>query len=184
MLPGMEATPDTMAEPAEDPDPHRSLSLDIVTEAGDWDSLGDNHVLLAPLTAAISAHPLLREHFPAQACIALSDDATVRRLNKQFRNQDKPTNVLSFPAHAEHGAPDEDSRSLGDIIVAFETVASEATEQHLRVADHLTHLVLHGVLHLIGYDHEAQAEAEAMEALEIELLAAIGIANPYAEAVA
>jgi probable rRNA maturation factor len=107
--------------------------------------------------------------------IQLTDDNGIRILNRQFRGKDKPTNVLSFPAPAMPGhAP-----VLGDIAIAFETVAREAKDEDKRFEDHLAHLVIHGLLHLLGEDHETAAEAERMEAREIRLLATLGIADPY-----
>ncbi|MBV9835478.1 MAG: rRNA maturation RNase YbeY [Alphaproteobacteria bacterium] len=107
--------------------------------------------------------------------IALDNDAAVRRLNRTYRGYDKPTNVLSFPAAKGDG------QSLGDIVLARQTVLREAREQGKRPADHLTHLVMHGTLHLLGYDHEqGERQARRMERLETRLLAAMGIADPYA----
>ena len=107
--------------------------------------------------------------------ILLADDAAVRELNAEWRGKDQPTNVLSFPA-APSAAP-----HLGDIALAYETCAREAAEQGKPLADHLTHLVAHGVLHLLGWDHEADHEAEAMEAHEREILARLGVPDPYAQ---
>ena len=106
------------------------------------------------------------------AVVLLSDDATVRALNARFRGQDRPTNVLSFPAPHREGYP-------GDVALAFETCAAEAVRDGKTLEDHAVHLVLHGVLHLNGMDHIKEDEAEAMEALEREALAAAGIADPY-----
>ncbi|MGE0425160.1 MAG: rRNA maturation RNase YbeY [Reyranellaceae bacterium] len=104
--------------------------------------------------------------------IALDSDAAVRRLNRTYRGKDKPTNVLSFSG---------DKPFLGDIVLARQTVLREAREQGKRPADHLTHLVMHGTLHLLGYDHErGERQARRMEWLETRLLAAMGIADPYA----
>ena len=119
----------------------------------------------------------------AELSIALADDATVQSLNKRYRGKDKPANVLSFaaterPQPRPEGAP----LALGDVILAGETVAAEAAAQGKPLADHLRHLVVHGVLHLLGYDHEAGAEARRMEALEVRVLAQLGVANPYAAA--
>jgi len=108
--------------------------------------------------------------------ILLTDDDTVRDLNARFRGKDRPTNVLSFPAAPMPGA---ELPPLGDIVLAFETCASEAATQGKTLADHLTHLVVHGVLHLLGRDHQDDAEAEAMEAEERSILAGLGIADPY-----
>jgi len=105
--------------------------------------------------------------------VLLTDDAEVRELNRTHRGQDKPTNVLSFPA-AAWAAP-----YLGDVALAYETCAREAGEQGKPLADHLKHLVAHGVLHLLGWNHETEAEAEAMEARERDLLAGLGTPDPY-----
>ncbi|KIC58624.1 rRNA maturation factor [Brevundimonas nasdae] len=105
--------------------------------------------------------------------VLLTDDAAVRELNSRFRNKDKPTNVLSFPA------PDNAFPHLGDIVLAYGVCATEAEAQGKTLADHLSHLVVHGVLHLLGRDHEDDAEAEEMEAEEREILAQIGVADPY-----
>jgi len=112
--------------------------------------------------------------------LVLSCDDEVRTLNRQFRGADKPTNVLSFPAgHTvpEVGAPDY----LGDVIIARETVAREADEQGKSFAAHATHLVIHGVLHLLGHTHEAEDDAMRMEALEVAALSRLGLPDPYAE---
>jgi probable rRNA maturation factor len=114
---------------------------------------------------------------PAAVAVALADDAAVRRLNFTYRGQDKPTNVLSFP----DGETDpEGTTALGDLILAYGTVAREAAEQGKPLADHLRHLTVHGVLHLLGWDHETEAEAEAMERLERRILAGFGVPDPYA----
>ena len=114
-----------------------------------------------------------------EVTILLADDASVRTLNARYRGRDMPTNVLSFPAEAE-ALPGE-ARLLGDIVLAFETCRREAAEQGKPLSDHLVHLVVHGTLHLLGYDHEEPAEAETMEALERRLLARMGVPDPYAE---
>jgi probable rRNA maturation factor len=105
--------------------------------------------------------------------VLLTDDAAVHNLNARFRGRDRPTNVLSFPA-AESAAP-----HLGDLVLAFGVCAAEAEAQGKTLADHLSHLTVHGVLHLLGRDHEAEAEAEAMEAEERAILASLGVADPY-----
>jgi probable rRNA maturation factor len=114
----------------------------------------------------------------AEISVQLADDAQIRALNAQWRGVDKPTNVLSFPA-APNGkiavAP-----LLGDIVLSFETAEREAAEEGKSLADHCVHLVVHGFLHLLGFDHERAAEADRMEALETDILAKLGIADPYA----
>jgi len=153
------------------------LSLDILHEAGDWTAVRDRDALIGAAAGALAAHPRFAGRGDAEACIALSDDATVRALNAQFRGQDKPTNVLSFPAPAlPHGMV---SHSLGDIVLAQETLVREATEQGIPLAHHLQHLVVHGLLHLLGFDHGTDAEAREMEHLEVEVLAGLGVPDPY-----
>lgn len=105
--------------------------------------------------------------------VLLTDDAAVQEINARFRDRDQPTNVLSFPA-AESAAP-----HLGDLMLAHGVCAAEAAAQGKTLADHLTHLTVHGVLHLLGRDHVDEAEAEAMEAEERTLLASLGVADPY-----
>ena len=106
--------------------------------------------------------------------VLLTDDAEVQDLNARFRDKDRPTNVLSFPA-AESAFP-----HLGDVVLGYTYCAAEAQAQGKTLSDHLSHLVVHGVLHLLGRDHEDEAEAEEMEAEEREILAALGVADPYA----
>jgi probable rRNA maturation factor len=106
--------------------------------------------------------------------VLLTDDETLRDLNNRFRGKDKPTNVLSFPA------PSNPQGHLGDIALAYGICAAEAAEQGKALSAHLQHLVAHGVLHLVGFDHETEAEAEAMEARERVILAGLGVSDPYA----
>lgn len=113
--------------------------------------------------AALSGHP-------GEVTLLLADDAFMRRLNHTYRGKDKPTNVLSFEGEGEH---------LGDIVLAFETIEREAREQQKSFHDHAVHLTVHGVLHLLGHDHENEKDAEAMERLEIKILKKLGISNPY-----
>jgi probable rRNA maturation factor len=113
-----------------------------------------------------------------EIAVVLTDDSAMRDLNRRWRGKDVPTNVLSFPAppsRGDTGAP----LPLGDIVIAYETTAREASAEHTPFTHHLAHLAVHGFLHLLGYDHEADSAAEAMEDLEAEVLARIGVANPY-----
>jgi len=109
--------------------------------------------------------------------IALFGETEARRLNRDYRRKDYATNVLSFPYAAERG---ERSTTLGDLAICPAVVAREAREQGKPVRDHFAHLTVHGVLHLVGYDHERQREAAHMEAIERKVLATLGIADPYA----
>jgi len=109
--------------------------------------------------------------------VLLTDDAAVQDLNGRFRDRDRPTNVLSFPA-ADMTIPGQ-APHLGDLVLAYGVCAAEAEAQGKTLADHLAHLTVHGVLHLLGRDHEGEAEAEAMEAEERTILATLGVADPY-----
>ena len=119
----------------------------------------------------------------AELAVMLTDDAGIRTLNKNWRGQDKPTNVLSFPALQPTGgqSSDDGPRMLGDIAIAWETTRREADDEQKPFDHHLSHLAVHGFLHLVGYDHENDVDAEAMEHLERDILAALGIADPYAD---
>ena len=153
------------------------LSLDILHEAGDSSGVVNRDALIEAAGRALASDPRFAARPPSEACVALSDDATVRELNARYRGKDKPTNVLSFPALADFGPAVP--QSLGDIVLAQETVAREAAEQGVAAAHHLQHLVVHGLLHLLGLDHETDEEAREMEGIEIDILATLGIPNPY-----
>lgn len=105
----------------------------------------------------------------------------MQQLNSEFREQSKPTNVLSFPAGDLAGLPDEAARPLGDVVVCAAVVAAEAEQQGKTLDDHWGHMVIHGTLHLLGFDHENDSDAADMESLEIRILGNFGVANPYAE---
>jgi probable rRNA maturation factor len=119
----------------------------------------------------------------AELAVMLTDDAGIRTLNSNWRGIDKPTNVLSFPALPPAGGsgPDDAPRMLGDIAIAYETTRQEADDEQKPFDHHLSHLAIHGFLHLLGYDHETDGDAETMESLEQEILAQLGIPDPYAD---
>jgi len=125
---------------------------------------------------AEAAQELPHDIAGAEPSVVLTNDDAIRKINAQWRQKDAPTNVLSFPAAHMPGVP----RMLGDIIIAYETTAREAKEEHKPFANHLSHLAVHGFLHLLGYDHESDAEAEDMERLERDILARLGVPDPYA----
>ena len=132
---------------------------------------------------AVAAEMVDADISEAELAVMLTDDGGIRTLNKNWRGIDKPTNVLSFPAlqpTGERGSQDA-PRMLGDIAIAYETTRREADDEQKRFDHHLSHLAIHGFLHLIGYDHEKDQDAETMETLEREILAQLDIPDPYAE---
>jgi len=130
---------------------------------------------------ALSGSPDDVPEGPLELSVVLSDNETVRALNRDWRGKDAPTNVLSFAALDDEDAPQVEGAPLllGDVILAWETVEVEATENGRPLADHFSHLVIHGVLHLLGFDHQDEDEAAEMEGLETRLLASLGISDPY-----
>ena len=150
--------------------------IEVEVEAGDWiDAVEDVEAVVE--RAAIAVLDTEDPDDRGTVVILLTDDETVRDLNARFRDKDRPTNVLSFPA-ADMPGP-AGPRPLGDIVLAYGVCAREAQEQSKSLRNHLTHLVVHGVLHLLGRDHEVEAEAEAMEGEERLILASLGVSDPY-----
>lgn len=154
----------------------------------EWNKEQDWHTLCEASAKAgitVSAHAsLLKDDVNAEISIKLSDNDEVQELNKTYRGKDKPTNVLSFPSmEKEHLASlsysKRDELLLGDIILAKTTCQNESQEKAIPLIDHVSHLVVHGTLHLLGYDHQDSEEAETMEQLEVQALLTLGIANPY-----
>lgn len=171
----------TLADGAEaaEAEPPERLLMELVEDDGDWSRLADPRLLVTEAARAIAAHGRCGSALPATAAVALSSDAAVRALNKTYRRQDKPTNVLSFPAQGS-GMPGAKHRMLGDIMLADGVLAREAAELGIPLGDHFQHLVVHGALHLMGFDHETERDAAVMERLETEILARLGIRDPYA----
>lgn len=161
------------------------LNIEVDAEnwpAGDWDAL------ITPAVHAAMAHSpyadWLSRAVTVEISVRLTDDADVQVLNRDYRGKDKPTNVLSFPMVppdllATLANTDDGEVLLGDLAIARETVEQEAAKKGIAMTDHLTHLVVHGTLHLLGYDHIDDAEAIQMESLEKQILASLGIADPY-----
>lgn len=151
------------------------MTITILTHDDRWKGLGPT-VKRAVEAALLSFNSPSRGKAKKRAVIILlTNDAEVKSLNAQYRGKNKPTNVLSFP----NGEVEEGVTQLGDIALAYETIAREAEHQGKLLKHHISHLSVHGVLHLLGYDHEDDAEAKAMEKQEIAILARMGIANPY-----
>jgi probable rRNA maturation factor len=159
------------------PDDHQ---IDIIIDHDSWPAKAGDQVKLGfcrMFDAALAAHDMKS----CAVSLLLCSDDKIRQLNFDHRGKDKATNVLSFPAADEDHAGDQIWEQLGDIAIAYETCVREADESGISTHNHVTHLFLHGVLHLLGYDHENDDDANEMEMLEIKLLAAIGIVNPYGD---
>jgi len=161
------------------------MTPDIVIEDDRWQGM---EPLATRALAAVSAHMALPDE--AELCLMACDDARIAELNGEFRDKARATNVLSWPSEervpdtpgAVPAAPTPDMMGdleLGDIAIAYETCAREAREQGKPFEDHVTHLIVHGTLHLLGYDHETEADAVLMERIEVEILGKLGISDPY-----
>jgi probable rRNA maturation factor len=175
--------------------PAERLEISFSLESGGWETAAADVERLTEAAAraafeAAEKPEILDGDAPVEMSLVLADDALVQTLNRDYRDKDKPTNVLSFALlddldDTDEGADDVLAREegmpilIGDVILAFETVQREALEQGKSFEDHLTHLVIHGVLHLLGYDHQSDPDADRMERLETSILARMGIADPY-----
>jgi len=164
------------------------LTVDTEVAAGDWGE-GDWEALASAAVAAALAQTthahLDRAGYAVEVAVRLTNDDDVRTLNAQYRHQNKPTNVLSFPMVQPDlldGLADSDNGEvlLGDIVLAYETCAAEATAKTIALADHARHLIAHGMLHLLGLDHGDDVAAAHMEGLETAAMATLGLADPYA----
>jgi len=157
------------------------VSLDITAPSRLWRGLPRARAIARETIAAAAAESgaVLRDGVEASLCLA--DDDALRTLNSRWRGLDKPTNVLSFPSAPPGDL--KDAMTLGDIALAYETLEREADDLGVPLADHYRHLLTHGFLHLVGYDHETDSDAERMEALETRILAALGVSDPYAREV-
>ena len=156
-----------------------AVEIDLLVEAGAWAAEDGLRALVERAVAASFALGELDALEGSELSIVFTDDAHIRALNGTWRQKDKATNVLSFP-----GTPLGTSRFgpvLGDIVIAEETVRAEAADEGIAFEDHLTHLLVHGLLHLFGHDHMEDEEADRMEALETAILGRLGIADPYAD---
>ena len=171
---------------AANPKAHSNASLTVITQIATARSgLPHARSLAQWAHAAYDTQRRASRRAPALVTIRMVGTAESRRLNRTWRGKDKPTNVLSFPAGASHALHTESSRrneplELGDLAICAAVVAREAREQNKVLRAHWAHMVIHGVLHLLGHDHEGEGEARRMEALEVQLLAGLGYPNPYA----
>jgi probable rRNA maturation factor len=160
-------------------DPKLPVDFDLTVEAGEWPDEATLTGLVERVIAAAFAELGPSRPGESELGVIFTDDARIRELNAGWRGRDSATNVLSFPAFPETKSGPLPPL-LGDIVLAAETVASEAALEGKPIENHISHLVVHGLLHLIGYDHEIDAEAEEMEALERRILARLAIPDPYA----
>lgn len=158
-------------------------AIEVSAPCAAWQNACPGAVRLADAAARLA---LARADLPAPPVvdITLTDDRAQQALNRTYRGQDRPTNVLAFAA-ADPAAPPLPGMPflLGDVVLAYETVVQEAADQDKPLSDHLSHLVVHGVLHLLGYDHLDPADAAAMEAREIAILAELGVPDPYRDTI-
>ncbi len=160
------------------------IEIDISCNHSDWENEGAGlfSVVKDCCIKAIQKTSINENTDSIEVSILLTSDEFIKELNTNYRSKEKPTNVLSFPSNEFQAGNYEDIEDyivLGDIILALETIKCEAAEQNKEFMDHLRHLVIHGTLHLLGYDHIEENQAEAMESLEISLLTEMGIENPY-----
>jgi probable rRNA maturation factor len=156
--------------------------LDICIDAPGWVQRFDDIEALCRLAVDAAMAAAAAERRERAVSVLFTDDATMRRLNASYRGQDRATNVLSFPTEADGGAVEItgcEPRLLGDIAIGLEAVLREAEDEGKPPADHVCHLIVHGTLHLLGYDHTDDAEADVMERLEVQVLAGLGVPDPY-----
>lgn len=151
-----------------------SVTIDVVVESDGWSRILGAELIAHRAAAAAFEDAGIAE---GEVSVMLSSDAHVRELNKRFREKDQPTNVLSFPVNT---LDREGARFFGDVALAYETLMREAADEGKSAEAHLTHLTAHGVLHLLGFDHESERDAEKMESLETKILARLGFPDPYA----
>ena len=152
-----------------------NVSIDVEDEA--WQGLAGLEELARTAVAAAMAGA--RAEDDCEVAVLFTDDSAIAAINAEWRGKDRPTNVLSFPTPDDLPVPEGESRPLGDVVLAHGVITREAEEQGKTLRDHTAHLIVHGVLHLLGYDHETDAEAEEMERLEAKILKELGISDPY-----
>ena len=156
------------------------LEIEIVRHSELWDSIEVSGDALSRAALAAFAASSAAPDAPREVTLVLTDDDEMRELNRTWRGKDSSTNVRSFPVGEPVGEAHGEPSPLGDIVLAGEAVIEEAKVKGIPAADHAAHLVVHGMLHLLGFDHERDADAERMESLETKVLAGLGIADPYA----
>lgn len=166
------------------------VNVDLVINHDAWETMGVSPEDFASetvrLALSMAAMPEELHERDIDVCVVLTNDEEIHALNRDYRGMDKPTNVLSFANLDSETADDELAQTdipfaLGDVVIAWETMEREAIEQNKKFLDHLRHMMVHGTLHLLGYDHMDDEEAHEMESLEIKILEKINVENPYAE---
>ncbi len=159
------------------------LLIDLIFDAPEWakSKLSARKRVREVLDLTWDMVPKRPKGVEPELTVTLTNDQSIKVLNRDYREKDKPTNVLSFPMWDNMAEIPNNAGAipLGDIIIAFETIKREAIEQEKTLADHFTHMLIHGFLHLLGYDHMNEADATAMESLEIRVLKKLSISNPY-----
>lgn len=167
------------AVPARRPKPKSRVRIDVIPQSLRWQKQERAETIVKK---AVSAAAEAVSTTPAELAIVLADDSAIRALNRKWRGRNAPTNVLSFPAAGVPGGgkPRKGPPYIGDIVIAYQTTAREAAAEGKPFEHHLSHLAIHGFLHLLGYDHETDREAEVMEALERRILKRLAVPDPYA----
>lgn len=169
------------------PDPEPSIDIVVILDKPCWERpISEWEALIQPVILCTLQE--VRWVFDSEINVLLTDDQAIQKLNKSYLGKDKPTNILSFPSLEQNdigdiynGKGSQIPVILGDIVLAFETIHKESVAQKKSFDHHVIHLVVHGVLHLLGYDHEKDEDAATMETLEIKILSSLMIANPYQE---
>jgi probable rRNA maturation factor len=157
------------------------LLVEVTLEDGDWSAFPGAEAAVQAAAAALGRHRCCARASGMEASVVLGSDALVRGLNRAYRGKDAPTNVLAFPFQVPPGGEHEGAHILGDVILAAQTVHREAQEGGIAPLAHLQHLVVHGLLHLLGHDHACDRQAQDMERLESDILASLGVGDPYAD---
>lgn len=157
------------------------LSVDVDVRDGDWSSVAADTTDFCEDILLAVWHRMAPDERLHEVSVVLADDVLLQQLNKQYRGKDAPTNVLSFSSElADDGMiPEGEPRPLGDIVLSWDTLSREASDLNIGMRDHFTHLLVHGMLHLLGFDHEDDKDATEMETCEVQILSDMGIANPY-----